>query len=84
MGVQAFFDILSRWAHLSTACVLFGSAFFMRLILPVGLRAVDPEAQAAVFLGARRAMKYVAHSGILLLLLTGTYNAIRNWPQYTP
>lgn len=80
---MVFFDILFRWIHVSTACVLFGSAFFMTVILPVGLFAIAPEPREAAFLRTRRAFKLVVHPGILLLLISGTYNAIRNWRNYT-
>ena len=75
-------DILSRWLHVSTACIVIGSAFFMRILLPIAIGVLQPEQREAVFLKARRAFKMVVHSGILLFLLTGTYNAIRAWPKY--
>ena len=43
---------------------------------------LDPETREATFLRLRRGFKFVVHPGILLFLISGTYNAIRNWPTY--
>ena len=82
MTVQAVLDILFRYVHVVAACLAVGGAFFMRFLLPVGTRDLDPEKKEHVFLRSRRAFKLVVHSAILALLVSGTYNAIRLWPQY--
>jgi cytochrome c oxidase assembly factor CtaG len=66
-----------------TACVLVGGIVFMRLILPLGLATLDPVPQKEVYLRFRRAFKIVVHSAILLLLISGIYNAWRNWDWYS-
>lgn len=75
-------DIFFRWLHVVTACVVFGCAFFMRVLLPIGLRSLDADAREATFLRLRRAFKVVVHPGILLFLISGIYNAVRNWHTY--
>ena len=56
-----FLVIAVRYLHIVTACVLFGGAFFFRVLLPIGVRRLDPEAQQLVQLGSRRAFKMVVH-----------------------
>src|SRR5688572_33026509 len=80
--MDEFLGVLSRWFHVVTACIALGGVFFMRIVLPIGLRTLDPDAQKQTFLRCRRVFKMVIHTAILLFLLTGTYNAIRTWPQY--
>jgi hypothetical protein len=82
MTVQAVFDILFRYVHVVAACLAVGGAFFMRFLLPAATRDLDPEGKEFVFLRSRRAFKVVVHSAILAFLVSGTYNAIRLWPQY--
>ena len=79
---MAVLDILFRYVHIVAACLAVGGAFFIRFILPVGSRDLDPESKEFVFLRSRRAFKMVVHSAILAFLVSGTYNAIRLWPQY--
>ena len=74
--------VFFRGLHVITACVVIGSAVFMRLVLPAGLRGLDPAAAESVFLRCRRGFKMIVHSGILLFLVIGIYNAIRAWPTY--
>jgi uncharacterized membrane protein len=75
-------NILARWLHVITACILIGCAFFVYFLLPFALCGLDPEPRAAAALRVRRPLKIVVHAGITLLLLTGAYNAVRNWNQY--
>lgn len=71
-----------RWLHVITACVVVGCAFFMQVIVPIGLRGLEPSVAEAAFLRARRGFKFVVHPGILLFLISGIYNAIAAWPDY--
>jgi uncharacterized membrane protein len=74
--------IFIRWLHVITACVLIGCAFFSVVLLPIALRGLDSDSRLKAVLAVRRPLKMVVHPGILLLLLTGAYNAWRNWPIY--
>jgi len=75
-------DILCRWLHVITGCVLIGCAFFAFFLLPVALRGLEPPSAVAAALRVRRPFKIIVHGGVTLLLLTGVYNAIRNWHVY--
>jgi uncharacterized membrane protein len=75
--------ILSRWVHLSFACLLVGGTFFMGFLVPGATAAEAGEpASGSINLPIRRGFKMVVHSSVLFLLITGTYNAIMNWPAY--
>jgi hypothetical protein len=75
-------DVLFRWLHVIAACLAIGGAFFLRVVLPIGLRPLDVEEREGVFLRCRRAYKLVVHPCILVLLVSGAYNAWGNWPKY--
>jgi len=60
---------ISRWLHVLCACIVVGGIFWTVL------------APSAVPRG--RAFKPVLHGGILLLILTGAFNAWRAWGQYS-
>jgi uncharacterized membrane protein len=83
MGAHAILVIFFRWLHVATACVAVGGVFFIRVVFPIGLKSLDGEHARAMLLRTRRAFKMVVHSSILLLLISGTYNAVQNWPGYT-
>jgi uncharacterized membrane protein len=78
-----FLVVLSRWLHIIAASLAIGGAFFMRIVLPLGLSAIEsPELRRAVFLRCRRGFKMTVHPCILFLLLSGTYNLIQNREAY--
>jgi uncharacterized membrane protein len=81
--VEPILIVLFRWIHLTTACVAVGGVFFIRIVFPIGLRALDAEPARAMLLKTRRVFKMVVHTCILLLLVSGTFNAWMNWPKYT-
>ena len=78
--MSIFFAVLFRWVHVVSACVLLGGVFFMRVVLPAIDAAGGGDGQA--LLRARRVFKRVVHTCVLLLLLSGAYNAWANWPRY--
>jgi uncharacterized membrane protein len=75
-------DILSRWLHVITACVLTGCAFFAIFLLPVALLGLEAELRAVAKLRVRRPFKIIVHASVAFLLLSGAYNAVRNWHLY--
>lgn len=77
-----FLTILLRWVHVVTACVAVGGVFFVCVVLPIGLGVLPPEQKEAAFLKTRRVFKMVFHTAILLLIISGTYNTIANFPKY--
>jgi len=74
--------ILLRWVHVVAACLALGGVFFMRIVLPAALSGLDEGPRRQTLLRARRVFKRVVHTCILLLLLSGAYNAVANWPRY--
>lgn len=77
-----FLIVLFRWVHVMSAILAIGGAFFMRVILPLGLAQADAESREAVFLRCRRAFKLLIHISITLLLISGAFNTWRNWGDY--
>lgn len=83
MGVGAGLAIFSRWIHIVSACVAVGGVVFMRVLLPVGLSALDStEQREQVLLRTRRVFKMFIHTAILLFLLSGIYNSVLTWAVY--
>ena len=83
MAVDALIVIFSRWLHVTFACLVVGGVFFIRVLFPIGMKAIDSAAAQTAFLKTRRVFKMLVHTSILILLLSGTYNAYRNWHGYT-
>jgi len=83
MNPTTIVNILFRWAHVFAACLAIGGAFFIRLVLPAAICPLEAEARHGVFLRARRGFKMIVHPVVLVLLLSGAYNAWRNWRWYT-
>jgi uncharacterized membrane protein len=75
--------IFFRWLHVGSACILIGSVFFHDLLLPMGTRGLDAASQELVALRCRRGFKMTVHVTLLLFLISGIFNAIKNWPIYT-
>lgn len=83
MTVDDIYGIVSRWFHVFTAAVVIGAVFFVRVVLPMGLRKLDdPEKRQEVLASCRRGLKMIVHTAILVLVVSGTYNAMRNWKVY--
>ena len=82
---MAILAILSRWLHLTAGAVAVGGVFYARIVMPIAMRtaSADDPAVRPLVLRARRAFKMATHTCILFLLLSGTYNAVLNWPAYT-
>ena len=74
--------VLFRWLHVISACAVAGATFFLALILPARMSGPDATATEAVYSRTRRVFKMLAHTTILLLVASGTYNAIGNWSAY--
>ena len=75
--------ILVRWIHVVSASAVVGSIFFFYLVLPMTLRGHEREARERAMLRAARGAKMTVHVTLLLILLSGAYNAWKNWPIYT-
>jgi len=81
--MNAFLGVLFRWLHIVPAAIVIGGVFMMRVVVPIGLTALDrPEQRHAVFLRCRRVFKMTTHPCILFLLVSGAYNTWTNWGAY--
>ena len=67
-------DVVSRVVHVATAIVLVGGSVFLRLILMPAAEELPEDEHAALKERLLGRWKRVVHVGILLLLLTGSYN----------
>ena len=74
--------ILWRWLHVISACLLVGAAFLVYAIVPWALLDLETQARESALLRLRRGFKMLVHVCSLLLLISGTYNAIGNWRAY--
>jgi uncharacterized membrane protein len=74
--------VLSRWLHVISACLAIGGVFFIRFIVPRGLKLLDENQRLPVLLAMRRGFKMVVHTAILLLLVSGIYNTKLAWDKY--
>ena len=72
----------SRWIHVLSACALLGSTLYFVAIVPAGAHLPDEPSRQTILLKLRRRLKLIAHPSILLLLVSGGYNAWHNWPGY--
>jgi len=82
MLAMAIVVVMLRWMHIVAAALVIGGLFFMQVILPAGLSLLAPEQREAVFLRCRRGFKMTVHPAILLILVSGVYNSIGNFPAY--
>lgn len=78
-----FLAIVMRWLHMLAACGMVGSVFYYLWILPMGLRDLDEAARLQLLRRPQRGFKMTVHATFLLFLISGTYNAMRNWVIYT-
>ncbi len=75
--------IASRWVHIFSVIVAVGGTVFIRLVLhPVAKATLPPEVGSQFSPKLIRRWAYVVHTCILLLLLSGTYNTIVQFPLH--
>ena len=82
MDFNAIVSILFRYIHVITACTAIGAAVFMRFILPPAIASLDESARLEILRRCRKGLKIIVHSAIMLLIISGSFNAWRNWPMY--
>lgn len=73
--------ILLRWVHVLCAGLLIGGTFFIAFLWP-GRGDKAEESSEPLYLRSRRGFKMLVHSCVLLLLISGVYNAYGNWGIY--
>jgi hypothetical protein len=74
MGPLFWFNVITRWLHVTCAVVGIGAFFFWRLVLMPALAAQEPGARQALAAQLAPRLKTLIHSALGLLLLTGFYN----------
>jgi uncharacterized membrane protein len=82
MDASLVLVVIFRWLHIIAAALVIGGVFFVSLVLPAGMKAMEPTAQQNAIRAWRRVFKRVVHTCILLLLASGIYNSIRLFPHY--
>jgi uncharacterized membrane protein len=75
--------VVFRWLHVIFAALVVGGVFYMRVVLPAGIRHLDEQTRMDVFLRCRRVFKMVIHTAILVLVISGIYNSWRLFDAYT-
>lgn len=75
--------IASRWIHIGSVIVAVGGMFFLRVVLaPAAKAALSQEAHAGLAPVLFRRWARVVHIAILLMILTGIYNTIVQFPRH--
>jgi uncharacterized membrane protein len=69
-----WFNVITRWLHVTCAVVGIGAFVFWRLVLMPALAAQEPGARQALAARLAPRLKTLVHSALGLLLLTGFYN----------
>ena len=82
MDLHDIAGVFFRWMHVISAAGAIGAVIFMRLVVPSALAELDETTRDQVFLKLRRGLKRIIHPAIGLLLISGIYNALANWPGY--
>ncbi|GMU24508.1 MAG: hypothetical protein AMXMBFR13_45820 [Phycisphaerae bacterium] len=77
--------ILSRWLHLAAVIVAIGGTVFIRFVLhPSSRAALSQDTHAALRQVLIRRWARFVHTCILFIILSGTYNAIVQFPLHKP
>lgn len=75
--------IISRWIHLASIIVAVGGTVFIRFVLhPTVREGLSPEIGSQFVPAVLRRWSRVLHACILLILLSGTYNTIVQFPRH--
>lgn len=75
--------IVSRWVHLVAVIVAVGGIFFLRVVLhPAASKTLAPDAHDALRPAVIRRWARVVHTCIALIILSGLYNAVVQFPQH--
>jgi len=75
--------IASRWIHIFSVIIAVGGTVFLRLVLhPVAKATIPPEVGSQFSPALIRRWTRVVHTCILFIILSGTYNTIRQFPLH--
>ena len=82
MTIEEVLNIVMRVLHIVSAIALLGGAiFFLTTMLPA-VRVLDEGLRGSVLQLTRKRFYRITHPALLLLLITGFYNYIRNMDIY--
>lgn len=81
MDALFWFNVLTRWLHVTSAIIGVGAILFLALVIRPALAAQEPSARQAMMAAVLPRVKTVIHSAIGLLLLTGFYNYFMAIPK---
>ncbi|MGN6135776.1 MAG: hypothetical protein ACTHOU_14910 [Aureliella sp.] len=82
MDSQLIIDVISRIAHVATAIVLVGGSTFMAFVLLPTAQQLDSAQHERLRDAINGRWKRFIHLGILLFLVTGFYNFVRQLPNH--
>lgn len=83
--METLLPILARWAHILAAITAVGGVLFLRFILiPAVAKSLSDEEHARLRAPVMARWKTVVHVCITLLVLSGTYNAVRSFSEGPP
>src|SRR3954454_250178 len=74
MTALFWFNVLTRWLHVTSAVTAVGAFLFVRLVLLPSVSGQDSGARQAALGAMIPRLKSVIHAALGLLLLTGFYN----------
>ncbi len=75
--------IVNRWIHIFSVIVAVGGTFFLRVVLhPTAKANIPPEVGSQFSPALIRRWARVVHTCILLIILSGTYNSIIQFPLH--
>jgi uncharacterized membrane protein len=75
--------VFFRWLHITSATIAVGGVFFLRIVIPIAMRSLDSQTAATFVQRIQRVFKMVVHTCVLLLLVSGSFNAWTNWSKYS-
>jgi uncharacterized membrane protein len=81
MDFLFWFNVFTRWLHVTSAVIGIGALIFLHLVLYPSLAAQDAASRQALMAQMLPRVKLVLHSALGLLLLTGVYNFIVVLPK---
>jgi uncharacterized membrane protein len=82
MDSQLLIDVVSRIVHIATAIVLVGGSTFMVFVLLPTAQQLDVAQHDRLREAINGRWKRFIHIGILLFLVTGFYNFVRQLPNH--
>ncbi|MCC9644643.1 hypothetical protein LOC71_20405 [Rhodopirellula sp. JC740] len=75
-------DVVSRIVHVATAITLVGGSTFLLLVLLPSAKLISEEAHQTLSQAVVGRWKRFIHAGILLFLVSGSYNYMRAIPNH--